>query len=146
MEADIEQGEETANSASNEEEPTERNRTGRGGTDNPGRANGSKRSNLQDLVTYKDIRDSVKVMKSILRDKGTIECPKCHHQITTPIATHSQKLTAAKFMLSVKLEGLNLLLKRDQLKRSPKQNNSKPDKPSHIIKTHYKETPTEPAE
>lgn len=128
-EADINTDQKTAKT-DNSEETENKPLTGKGGKNNPGRPKESHRG-LADLVTYKDIRDSVRVMKDIVKDKN---------------ATAAQKLTAAKFLLSVKLEGLNVKMKQqtaaDRKTRVGQNNNSDKGtgKPDHAITINYKDS------
>jgi hypothetical protein len=124
MKDDIEQGQNVANTANNADEATEQ-KTEQTAKDKGGRPKG--RVTLADLVTYSDIKESVKVMKEIIRDKE---------------ATASQKLSAAKFLLTIKLEGVNLQnkVRQQNLTNSRQTANSKPGKPEHVIKVSYSDT------
>lgn len=99
----------------------------------------NKQKTLADLVTYRDVQRAINVMRQALND---------------PNSTVSIKFNAAKFLLSAKLDGLQLNQKQKALNlrvtqatnKQQQQANSKLDStPKHNITTVYKQsTPTTP--
>ena len=89
----------------------------------------SKLTSLADLVTFEDLKYSVKAMKAIIRD---------------PEAPHGQKIIASKFLFQCKLEGIKINIQRAGRKAKADLQQNGTEKPKHEITSVYKtsEKPT----
>ena len=109
-----------------EEKQTKPKQENRNKTDNVGgRPKGatSKLTSLADLVTFEDLKYSVKAMKAIIRD---------------PEAPHGQKIIASKFLFQCKLEGIKINIQKAGRKAKADQQQNGTEKPKHEITSVYK--------
>ena len=115
-----------------EEKQTKPKQENRNKTDNVGgrpRGKTPGLTSLADLVTFEDLKYSVKAMKAIIRD---------------PEAPHGQKIIASKFLFQCKLEGIKINIQRQGRKAKADQQQNETEKPKHEITSIYKtsEKPT----
>lgn len=111
-----------------EEKQTKPKQENRNKTDNiGGRPKGPapRLTSLADLVTFEDLKYSVKAMKAIIRD---------------PEAPHGQKIIASKFLFQCKLEGIKINIQKAGRKAKAEQQQNGTEKPKHEITSVYKTT------